>query len=183
MYTDGDIKERFEDFYDIARDFCDDFNLDQSVKAEVDPTAMYLAVVALYDDVARYKEYHLSDSENQKSNSIKRAVFSVKWIMRFSPIIFPRKGHVAIEKSVDNDPFFTSNFSDQDVLVNAVFALHFAFINIELDCGENFRVSSEYYYQILYDLLYRDMSGDALILIFQIISDMSAQDGRPSLFE
>ena len=162
LFTEKQIKERFEDFYDIACGFCDDFSRGHEVKAELDPSLLYLCVVSIYDDISRYKEYHLADPSQQKSNAVKRAAFGAKWISHFSPIIFPSAGHDSGQNAVE----------DGDVLVNAVFALHFALINIEEEAGASFQLSGEYYYQFIYDLTYRGMSADALILFFQTIADL-----------
>jgi hypothetical protein len=120
-------------------------------------------VVALYDDISRYKEYHLTDPETQRSNAIKRAAYGAKWITHFSPLIFPPMGHETGQHSVENG----------DALANSVFALHFALTNVEIEAGVPFQLSSEYYYQLIYDLTYRGLSSDALILFFQSIADLA----------
>ena len=147
----------------MAIGFCDTFNEGQEVKAEIDPALLYLCVVSIYDDISRYKEYHLTDPEKQLSNPIKRAAYGVKWITHFCPIIFPQMGHATGQHSAENG----------DALANAVFALHFALTNVEIEAGTGFQLSTEYYYQIIYDLTYRGLTADALILFFQSIADLA----------
>lgn len=163
LFTEADIQQRFEDLYDLACGFCDEYNVGQDVRAEIDPSLLYLCVVSLYDDVSRYKEYHLTDPSTQRSNAIKRAAYGAKWITHFSPIIFPQMGHETGLHGAENG----------DALANAVFALHFALTNVEIEAGATFQLSNEYYYQLIYDLTYRGLSADALILFFQSIADLA----------
>lgn len=163
LFTEAEIKERFEDFYDLACGFCDDYNDRQTVKAEIDPSLLYLCVVSIYDDISRYKEYHLTDPKKQRSNSIKRAAYGAKWITHFSPVIFPQMGHETGQAGVENG----------DALANAVFALHFALTNVEIEAEASFQLSNEYYYQLVYDLTYRGLTADALILFFQSVADLA----------
>lgn len=174
LFTEAEIKQRFEDFYDLACGFCDAYNDGQAVKAEIDPSLLYLCVVSIYDDISRYKEYHLTNPETQRSNAIKRAAYGAKWITHFSPIIFPQMGHETGQENAENG----------DALANAVFALHFSLTNVEIEAKASFQLSNEYYYQMIYDLTYRGLSSDALILFFQSIADLAnPKRGKPFLVE
>lgn len=166
LFSEAEIKQRFEDIYDLACGFCDEYNKGQGVRAEIDPALLYLCVVSIYDDISRYKEYHLTNPENQRSNAIKRAAYGAKWITHFSPIIFPQMGHDTGQENAENG----------DALANAVFALHFALTNVEIEAGATFQLSKEYYYQFVYDLTYRGLTSDALILFFQSIADLVHPD-------
>ncbi|MBB4287258.1 hypothetical protein [Roseospira goensis] len=170
MFSEAEIQQRFEDLYNIACGFCADFNEGCDIRAEIDPSLLYLCVVSMYDDISRYKDYHLNNPEKQRSNPIKRAAYGAKWITRFSPIIFPRMGHETGEGAS----------KDSDVLVNAAFALHFALVNMEIEASVSLRLSTEYYYQIVYDLLYRSLSSDALIILFQALADVANKTRGPT---
>jgi hypothetical protein len=47
-------------------------------------------VVATYDDIDRYKSYHLRNSGNSKSDVVKRAAYFTKWTTKLRPIMFKR---------------------------------------------------------------------------------------------
>ena len=164
LFDEATIKERFEDFYDVANRFCDEYNNDQEVKVEIDPSLLYLAVVAIYDDVARYKAYHLSNPVKQKADPIKRAAYAAKWLMHFSPLIFPKMGHISGGGKAEN----------ADTLANAMFALHFAMVNLRLHSGENFQLQTEMHFELIYDLLYRGLTTDSLIILFDIICKLAS---------
>ena len=162
LFDEETIKARYEDFYDIADQFCVEYNEGQGVKVEIDPSLLYLAVVAIYDDVARYKAYHLKNPVKQKANPVKRAAFAVKWLMHFSPLVFPQMGHVTGQASPENG----------DTLANAMFAMHFALMNLRVHTGANFSLKRDTHFELIYDLLYRGLTTDALILLFDIISSI-----------
>ena len=159
LFDEATIKQRYEDFYNIADIFCHEYNNGYEVKVEIDPSLLYLAVVAIYDDVARYKAYHLTNPVRQKANPIKRAAYAVKWLMHFSPLILPQMGHASGGKNIE----------DADVLVNAMFALHFAMMNLRVHTKENFYLERNTQFELIYDLLYRGLTSDALILLFDIM--------------
>lgn len=163
LFDEATIKERYEHLYDIACTFCDKFNEGQQVHAEIDPSLLYLSVVSIYDDIARYKAYHLTNPYQQKSNPIKRAAFSVKWLMHFSPIIFPSMGHVSGGARPE----------DSDVLANAIFAMHFALTNVQEHAEAPFNLKDDAFFEILYDLLYRSLGSDALMLYFHTICELA----------
>lgn len=69
----------------------------------------------------------------------------------------------------------TTTIEDGDALANAAFALHFAFINIEIDAEATFQVTENHFYDLLYDLTFREIGADGLILHFQTISNLVAE--------
>ncbi len=164
LFDEATIKKRFEDFYDVADTFCDAYNSGQEVKVEIDPSLLYLAVVAIYDDVARYKAYHLSNPVNQKADPVKRAAYAVKWLMHFSPLIFPQMGHVSGGRKVE----------DADTLANAMFALHFAMANLRVHTHTNFNLQTEMHFELIYDLLYRKLTTDSLIILFDVVCKLAS---------
>lgn len=173
LFDEATIRQRFEDFYDIADKFCEEYNRDQEVKVEVDPSLLYLAVVAIYDDVARYKAYHLPNPVKQKANPVKRAAYAVKWLMHFSPLMFPQMGHASGGRKVE----------DADTLANAMFALHFAMMNLRVHTGTNFNLKTELHFELIYDLLYRGLTTDSLILLFDVVCELASTGDVASIIE
>ncbi len=173
LFDEKTIQERFEDFFDVADQFCLDYNKGQEIQVEIDPSLLYLAVVAIYDDVARYKAYHLKNPVKQKSNPVKRAAYAVKWLMHFSPLTFPQMGHISGQSGPENG----------DTLANAMFALHFAMINLRVHTGVNFSLKRETQFELIYDLLYRGLTTDALILLFDILCDLASTGSVDAVIE
>ena len=171
-FDEAVIEDRYKDIFDIANSFCDDYNIDQEVKVEIDPSLLYLAVVATYDDVARYKSYHLKDPEKEKSDPIKRAAYAVKWLMHFSPLIFPQMGHVSGGRKVE----------DADTLANAMFALHYALTNLRSHANTNFKLQTEMHFELIYDLLYRRLTTASLIILFDVFCKL-AEDGVAAVID
>jgi hypothetical protein len=161
LFTEKDIEQRYLDFFEIAENFCSAYGGDEE-SVEIDPAMLYLAVVATYDDISRYKSYHLSEPATQRANAIKRAAYGVKWVVRFSPLIFPNMGHLTGKITARHDG-----------LANAMFAVHFALVNLEEFTGHSINLPPEIQFALIYDLMYREISADALILLFETISESS----------
>jgi hypothetical protein len=163
VFDNATIASKFADFYRIAEAFCDAMNATQDRKIRIDSHLLYLAVVATYDDIARYKIYHLTDPAKQRSNSVKRAAFATKWIVRFSPLV-----PVELQDAHETTPGL-----DDYVLENALFALNFSFLHMAHETGRDFDIDPEKIHELTYDLIFRDISSDALILAYQMIFDLA----------
>ena len=91
LFTEQDLEKRFSDIYAIAIEFCEvfgkEFGDEFGALPKVDPGRLYLTVMSAFDDIARYKTYHLKNPQIQKSSAIKRAAFLTKWILHFSPLV------------------------------------------------------------------------------------------------
>ena len=117
----------------------------------VNPNALFLAVKSAYDDIYRYREYHLK--EENRSNCVKRAAYLCKWLCKIKPIEYqePPKDITDIN----------------GLMVNAEFSLFLAKSHIVAETGVQFRFSDQYVFELLYDLTYRTLDEDALLHIFQ----------------
>lgn len=162
LFSDDQVQGRFLDFFDMAQNFCEKYNLNQEITAEIDPSKLYLVVVATYDDIARYKLYHLVNPSQKRASAIKRAAYATKWIMRFNPIIFPANGHLTGLNKTE----------DYDTLANAMFAIHFSQTCLRKFTGKFFTIDREKSYTLMYDLLYRSISSDSLILFYETLCDI-----------
>ena len=111
LFTEDEIRSRFLDFFEIAQDFCESYNDGQENIVEIDPALLYMMVVATYDDISRYKAYHLSDPATQRSNAVKRAAYATKWILHFDPLIFPMMGHATGSGKHTHDALVNGNCS------------------------------------------------------------------------
>lgn len=117
----------------------------------VNPNGFFLAVKSAYDDIYRYREYHLPDAS--RSNSVKRAAYLCKWLCKMRPIEY----QVAPKDITDIN----------GLMVNADFALFLARSHMVSETGTHFRFSDQYQFELLYDLTYRSLDDDALLHIFQ----------------
>lgn len=153
------LEERFADYYSHADRFVTDLNDAFKTKVFVNAPALFVAVKSAYDDIERYKLYHLDDPENQKSNAVKRVAYLTKWIVKARPIQYPADGDL------------------QDVIpyiANAAFAIYLARTLIASELDQEFFFTEEKETELVYDLTYREMTGDGLLAIFQMIYDQAA---------
>ena len=157
LVPDDILQDRFAEHYSFAKMF-----LEQWHKAECGPemvineNSMFLAVKSAYDDIYRYKMYHLDADGQQRSNGVKRAAYLCKWICKFKPIEYA--DHAKAD-SPDNI---------SGLLVNADFSQWLARTHISADSDKrHFKFSNSYLFELLYDLSFREINGDALLHIFQ----------------
>lgn len=160
------IKDRFLEHWGLAEKFCpaflECFKLD-SEHAKIDPRRLKFAVESAYQDIARYKEYHQTDPENELLDCTKRCAYLLKWIIKFKPIQ---------TSNVD----FENESLDYAELINEAFALYLFDIHLSNEIGEDVGLSETKIRQFAYDLLYRQISVDGWIAIFQILKECCVPD-------
>ena len=140
----------------------------------MDPGLLYLTVISAFDDIARYKTYHLKNPPVQKSSAIKRAAFLTKWILHFSPLVC----------DVDILNNLKINDAGERALINTYFALHLAFANIQDHSkSSDFALSIAHYYELVYDLTYRGLSAEALMLHYQTLSELLIANDLSGIFD
>lgn len=154
LFTKKELEGRFIDLFDMAETFQQRYEAHNSVKLELSTDRLYMIVISTYDDIARYKYYHLSNPYEERSNPIKRAAYLTKWISRFKP------WHVV-----------SGNDSAETYLVNEVFAITVAVVNLNVHTDRDFWLSVEKEYELVYDLMYRSLSDDALLILYKTIVD------------
>jgi hypothetical protein len=131
-----------------------------------DGALLYDALISTYEDIQRYKDWHQDDPANQKSDSIKRAAYFTKWLIRLHPIWVEHKR-----------PYRPSR-DDTPLLLNEKFTLRWAFANLGFELGQKFPVPTKrHLFDLLYLLHYRSVTDDALIQIFQLMYDTAS--GQP----
>jgi hypothetical protein len=161
LFSEEEIKSRYRDFFQIASAFCDSYERISHHPAEIDTSLLYLVVSSTYQDITRYKLYHLRDPFSEKSNGIKRSAYATKWILRFNPIIIPTSAH----KTGNPE-------NSHDALANAMFSIHYSLSNIRMFVDNDFSLSKKIYYSLLYDLIYRPFGEDALLFIYEMLADL-----------
>ena len=156
------IKERVEQHLIWAEQYVARFNNGdgKNIPLIVNPRALFLAIKSAYDDIYRYKAYHLSDPRNKLSNSVKRAAYICKWINKLKPI----------QPAMQPESPTAENYDDiTSELVNGAFSLTLARTYIIPESGKIFFYSRHYMQEFQYDLLYRHLGDDGLLHIFQNI--------------
>jgi len=86
------------------------------IDLHIDPALLYIAVVSYFDDIDRFKRYHLEEPERLKADEVKQAAFIVKWISRTKPVYV----HRGLDLKSKNFPL---NKDDTSALINEGFAI------------------------------------------------------------
>jgi hypothetical protein len=136
---------------------------------DVNPTIALDVTVATYDDIDRYKSYHLRNTQakNPKSDAVKRAAYFAKWTSKFRPIFYTPNGPPI------HDP------KSLALLANETLAAAYAIDLIGEELDKSLKLSNKAYHDLLYDLHFRDMSDSALLALFQVYWDL-ASSGKPN---
>jgi hypothetical protein len=159
--TEQDREERFSDLCVMAQALAEVWSgTPRFVKVTIDERLLYSVVVSAMDDIERYKQYHLADPISMKSDAVKRAAYMTHWLRRYRPL------HVQYDanRPLNDDPSF---------LINENYCLLVACSYLSHDIGINISFPESKTYEIVYDLLYREITPDGLILFFQTIKDLA----------
>lgn len=155
------VVKKYLDHWGLAEDFCTHFLEAFGVKsgmAEIDPRRLKLAVESAYQDIARYKDFHQKDPATELLDCTKRCAFLLKWIIKFKPIEI---------RNVD----FENETLDYVELVNETFALYLFDVHLSDELKFDVGIAQSKIHQFAYDLLYRQISTDGWIAIFQLLKD------------
>ena len=152
------LNDRYNEHYAMAADFVDGVYGRFGTSLRLNPNSLYIAIKSAYDDIERYKLYHQNNPHDDKSNSVKRAAYLSKWIMKCRPVEYVTP--VADPKDITA------------LLVNAYLCIIFMRYHIEAEVGKDFVVTEDKECEIVYDLTYREITGDGLLSIVQQIFDL-----------
>lgn len=167
-YSAEEVDERFIDHWEFADDFIQAFlsapgRESSDLELTVNPRRMKLAIASAYKDIARYKNFHQDDPWTEYLDSVKRAAYLVKWIMQVKPIIVSDpKGD---SQSVENVEL------DELEIINELFAIHLFELHLSDEINMNVALSENKLFELAYDLIYRHISVDGWISVFQLIKD------------
>lgn len=153
IFSDAELEDRFLIFYKAAEKYREGIEKRLGVRLLTDPRLIYLATISAFDDIERYKAYHLEKPYRDRSDAVKRSAFLTKWIVKIAPY----------------QTIYAHGDDPRDVkpaLANILFAIALATVNIAIDT-KDFRVSDQTAHDLCYDLLYRRIDEDALLSTFQ----------------
>lgn len=135
------LKEQFKLF---AADF------DQKIRKSVflNNELLLLAVGSYYDDIYRFKDF----SGSKWANEYKQAAYTIKWLAKFSPIqILP-----------------DAEMDDEILTFNARFAIFAAMSFLKPETWN--KIDQDIYEDLIYSILYRNISGKMLTSFFQALA-------------
>lgn len=166
------IRDRYIEHFTYAMDFAERFNKEHGCDVAVDADALYVAVTSAYDDIERYKQYHLEKPITQKSNCVKRAAYLVKWINRFKPL---RVRQITTDSGASPNllPF----------LANIYYSFTIARSHLETESKKSFHFTNGQIHKMAYDLSFREVGGDSLLALFQDYFDLLSERKLFDIFE
>jgi hypothetical protein len=169
LFSSEELEGRFTDLFELAERFQIDFEKEHGVTLNLNVARLYLTVISTYDDITRYKFYHLSNPYEERSDAIKRAAYLTKWLTtRFKPWNVMREGPIEDMAAISQDG------TD---LVNEFFAVSIAVANLNLHSHKDFFLEDAKHYELIYDLVYRNLTDDALMLFYKTLVDLAT--GEP----
>lgn len=154
IFSDAELEDRFLNLYKTAEKYRAGLEGRLGIKLSLDPRLLYLVTISAFDDIERYKAYHLERPYSDRSDAVKRSAFLTKWIAKIGPY----------------QTIFSEGDDPRDVkpaLANILFALTVSTIHISIDTGKNFKINQSAMHDLCYDLLYRRVNEDALLSTFQ----------------
>jgi len=175
IITFEEISIRYAKLLVVAQSFRDAYSARFSIPMEIDPRLLFVATISAYDDIERYKAYHLETPYSTRSNGVKRAAYLTKWLARFRPfqsVFDPKKSDL---ESLMKPELITPRIA----LANIKFSISVAEYTLGFECKKHIKLTPEAEYQLTYDLLYRRITEDALLAKYQMILDIA--DEQPLL--
>jgi len=163
-FTPEELKNRFVDHWSVAEEYAAVIAQQFNVEIDLHVRKLYLAVISAYKDIERYKNFHLTDPLNQKSDAVKRTAYLAKWISRFKPL-------QVREVDAVGELSFEDIATDDATIVNELFAIYLASVHLSVDVKKDFVISDEKAQELAYEMLFRQLNEDAFMMIFQLMRD------------
>lgn len=163
-----EINDRFVDHWEFADDFIVGFlsapeRNDSKLHIIVNARRLRLAIASTYKDIARYKNFHQNNPWVERLDCVKRAAYLVKWIVQVKPITVT--GRDKEFQDIENTEL------DEVEIINELFAIHLYELHLSDEIEKNIALSDDKLFELSYDLIYRQISVDGWIAIFQLIKD------------
>jgi hypothetical protein len=129
----------------------------------VNPRRLRLAIASAYKDIARYKNFHQDDPWTERLDCVKRSSYLVKWIVQVKPVTVT--GPDGDTQDIENVEL------DEIEIINELFAIHIYELHLSDEIDKNIALSDDKLFELAYDLIYRHVSVDGWIAVFQLIKD------------
>jgi hypothetical protein len=167
-FSKAEIQSRIVDHWEFADDFIEAYmgahEIDPSeVRIIVSQRRLAMATDSAYQDIARYKNYHLKEPWSAKLDCIKRSAYLLKWISRFKPLM--------VVSALGEDPDINNLKADYLELANEFFCLYLFEMHLSQEIGIDVALSDQKGKELAYDLLYRGINVEGWIGLFQMVKD------------
>ena len=166
VISDEYICERFAELMVVSSKYSTAFSKRFDDKLHVDPRLMMIAVRSAYDDIARYKLYHLQKPYSDRSDCVKRAAYITKWFAKIKPLQMTQTIPENNEQKID----FRSAPAKAS-MANVMFALSCSLKYFECELGVKPLIDPKIFHETVYDLTYRDMNIDSMLMLYQLLAD------------
>jgi hypothetical protein len=168
IFTEEELLARFFNLYKTAEKFAKRFNTDFGEVLEVDPRLLYISVISAFDDIERYKSYHLEKPFRDRSDAVKRTAYLTKWLVKLSPFQIRFDSDIVMTEG----RFDSTKINAKPALANILFAIMVAMTHISIECQKRAVLSTDAEFNLAYDLLYRRVNEDGLIAKYQKFMDI-----------
>ncbi len=168
-FSDDYVEDRWVELCQVFYDFRDSYQRQiPDVEICLDDSKLFLATVAYFHDVSRYKWWHYRNADGGPEvallHATKQAAFLSYWINRIGPVYVLRK---APSRAVAGDGGYPS---DPSLICNVHFALFVALLYLD------YSFSPKLLSKLIYQLLWREGSPRAYILLFETLQEI--RDGE-----
>jgi hypothetical protein len=170
VFTPQEIEDRFVNLYLAAQAYLAKYSKKFGVALQIDPRLLYITTISAFDDIERYKSYHLERPYRDRSDAVKRSAFLTKWLCKIGAFQ-TRFDLEELEFAKLLDP---ANLDAKPALANISFAIKVSLAHLAIDCKKNrVALTPDAEFQLSYDLLYRRVNEDALLATFQKVMDLA----------
>jgi hypothetical protein len=167
IFSDQELEERFFNIWSAAQKFRIRYLQRFGIDITVDPRLLYIAVISAFDDIARYKSYHLEKPYKDRSDAVKRSAFLTKWMVKVAPFQTIFDADIPFDKILD-----PRTLDAKPALANVFFAIMVSMTHISVDCRRRLFLEVETEFDLAYDLLFRRVNEDALLGTYKKIMDL-----------
>lgn len=169
IFNDQELEDRFLNLWQTAEHFKDAFTKRFNVEIEIDPRLLYISVISAFDDIERYKAYHLEKPYKDRSDAVKRSAYLTKWLSKLAPF----QTRYDLDKVSEDKEIDTKLVDAKPALANILFSIMVSMTHISIECQKRTYLTTETEFQLSYDLLYRRVNEDALLSTYQKVMDMA----------
>ncbi len=169
IFSDEEIEDRFVHLFKVAEVFRERFKANFGLELELDPRLLYIATISAYDDIERYKAYHLAKPYSDRSDAVKRAAYLTKWISKLAPFQTSFDTET-LRKQISQDEM---DVDARPALASILFSIMVAMVHISIVCKKDVWLTADAEFRLAYDLLYRRVNEDALLATYQKIVDIA----------
>lgn len=170
IFTNDELESRFVDLFLAAQAYQAKYTAKFGVNLQIDPRLLYISIISAFDDIERYKAYHLEKPYSERSDAVKRSAYITKWLTKIG--VFQTR--FDLEDMQFDEILKPENLDAKVALANISFAIKVSLVYLTHECRLNkLALSADAEFQLSYDLLYRRVNEDALLAKYQKFMDFA----------